>query len=193
MAYRENIPEKIRKKVLERDCYKCSICDSTDRLVVDHCYPYSQGGGNEMVNLRTLCWKHNAERNKYMKNYPLSLGRRVSKEVARRKRDDDELLRQLERVLEEKDSELEQIEHEKGVLMQNLDTWHKLYDSSEQNSKLYMNLYEQYLNFYNSQLKITTDFIQENNSLYKQNNELRKALSKEQNKGVIERLFYRFI
>lgn len=186
MAYRENIPEKIRKKVLERDGYKCSICGSTDRLVVDHCYPYSQGGGNEMVNLRTLCWKHNAERNKYMKNYPLSLGRRVSKEVARRKRDGDELLRQLERVLEEKDSELEQIEHEKGVLMQNLDTWHKVYDSADRESKTSWD-------FYKNQLKITTDLIQENASLHKQNNELRKALSKEQNKGVIERLFYRFI
>lgn len=33
----------------------CELCQSTKNLVIDHIIPLSQGGTNELDNLRTLC------------------------------------------------------------------------------------------------------------------------------------------
>ena len=54
-----------RKKILERDGYKCQKCGtSIDQephllLEVDHIIPLSKGGTTEERNLQTLCWKCN--------------------------------------------------------------------------------------------------------------------------------------
>ena len=39
----------------------CDLCQSTKNLVIDHIIPLSQGGTNEMNNLRTLCTSCNAK------------------------------------------------------------------------------------------------------------------------------------
>lgn len=44
-----------RRDVLERDGWKCVACGTQTRLTVDHIVPKSQGGGNELANLQTLC------------------------------------------------------------------------------------------------------------------------------------------
>lgn len=46
----------------------CELCGETENLVIDHIMPLSQGGSNDIDNLRTLCsscntkeaWKYKA-------------------------------------------------------------------------------------------------------------------------------------
>ena len=49
----------VRKEVLKRDRYRCSICDTRFRkseLDVDHIIPFNMGGQPfDNANLRTLC------------------------------------------------------------------------------------------------------------------------------------------
>lgn len=56
---RSSIPEATRRKVLERDNFMCRVCGVSRQdgaiLHVDHIYPVSKGGSNEMPNLRVLC------------------------------------------------------------------------------------------------------------------------------------------
>jgi 5-methylcytosine-specific restriction endonuclease McrA len=47
--------EIIRKRVLERDGWRCQECGSTQNLHVHHMKPRSQLGGDTMDNLITLC------------------------------------------------------------------------------------------------------------------------------------------
>ena len=53
----------IRFMVLKRDDYKCRICGRTAqdgvKLEVDHIYPASKGGDNNVNNLWTLCYECN--------------------------------------------------------------------------------------------------------------------------------------
>ena len=56
------IPQDIREAVLARDGYRFVRCGSTQYLEVDHIFPYSLGGTNELSNLQTLCRKCNAEK-----------------------------------------------------------------------------------------------------------------------------------
>jgi 5-methylcytosine-specific restriction endonuclease McrA len=48
--------EKLKKAVMVRDGYRCRLCLSMLNLSVDHIVKRSQGGGDTMENLRTLCW-----------------------------------------------------------------------------------------------------------------------------------------
>lgn len=41
--------------LFERHNGKCIICQSTERLTLDHIVPISQGGSNELENLQLLC------------------------------------------------------------------------------------------------------------------------------------------
>jgi hypothetical protein len=62
---RITIPLNIRWAVQKRDhnrCVLCGACPSNDHSVeleIDHIIPVAKGGGNEMENLQTLCWKCN--------------------------------------------------------------------------------------------------------------------------------------
>ena len=47
---------KIYNKVLERDDYKCVLCNSVEKVCVDHIVPVKKGGDNSLENQRTLCW-----------------------------------------------------------------------------------------------------------------------------------------
>jgi hypothetical protein len=46
---------KLRKKILERDDYKCRLCGSTEDLEVHHMQALVYGGKSEEKNLITLC------------------------------------------------------------------------------------------------------------------------------------------
>lgn len=52
---RSAIPASLRERVYARDGYRCLHCGATDRLSLDHVYPYSRGGADTYSNLQTLC------------------------------------------------------------------------------------------------------------------------------------------
>ena len=46
----------LRRKVFERDGYRCCICKRAGRLECDHVKPLKRGGAKyDMANLQTLC------------------------------------------------------------------------------------------------------------------------------------------
>lgn len=47
--------KKLTKIVFERDDNVCRKCGSTRDLQIDHIYPVSRGGSNELSNLQILC------------------------------------------------------------------------------------------------------------------------------------------
>lgn len=54
------ITNDIRKAVYRRDGYQCAVCSDNRRLQIHHITKRSQGGGNEQMNLVTLCDKCHA-------------------------------------------------------------------------------------------------------------------------------------
>ena len=55
---RTPIIQALRHEVFKRDGYRCTECGATNKekmLHTDHIVPVSQGGTDEMDNLRTLC------------------------------------------------------------------------------------------------------------------------------------------
>jgi len=59
---RRKIERHIRKKIYERDGYKCRKCGDTEWLTIDHVIPLAKGGTNRENNLITLCKKCNQEK-----------------------------------------------------------------------------------------------------------------------------------
>lgn len=57
------IPDSVRRKVYERDEYRCVRCGSPDELTVDHKWPHIRGGNNSLDNLQTLCKPCNLSKN----------------------------------------------------------------------------------------------------------------------------------
>lgn len=53
----------LREKVLRRDNYTCQYCGSITDLSVDHIWPRSKGGKNELCNLITACKSCNSSKN----------------------------------------------------------------------------------------------------------------------------------
>ena len=59
------IPLSLRVKVMSRDNFRCVFCGkspATDigvKLHIDHVIPFSKGGSNTLINLRTLCQECN--------------------------------------------------------------------------------------------------------------------------------------
>lgn len=51
-----------KKRVLERDKYRCINCDDHKDLCVDHITAESKGGDNSMSNLQTLCRSCNSSK-----------------------------------------------------------------------------------------------------------------------------------
>jgi len=61
--------DEIKKRILERDGYKCVVCgrglkDGVD-IVVDHIKPKDKGGLNTLENGQTLCTEHNLLKKNY--------------------------------------------------------------------------------------------------------------------------------
>lgn len=59
---RAHITRSVRRKVYERDGFACVECDSTEDLSLDHIWPWSKGGSDELDNLRTLCRSCNSRK-----------------------------------------------------------------------------------------------------------------------------------
>ena len=49
------ISNDIRKAIYRRDGFQCAVCSDNRRLQIHHIRKRSQGGGNEEMNLITLC------------------------------------------------------------------------------------------------------------------------------------------
>jgi len=59
---RKSVSPSLRKRVFERDGYRCRYCGSWDSLEVDHVHPVAAGGTNAFENLQTLCKPCNASK-----------------------------------------------------------------------------------------------------------------------------------
>jgi 5-methylcytosine-specific restriction endonuclease McrA len=62
---RINIPDSVRKYVLQRDNYQCQSCGNTKaetKLNIDHIIPLATGGSNDISNLQTLCSRCNQQK-----------------------------------------------------------------------------------------------------------------------------------
>lgn len=61
-AARPAIRQALRLAVYERDGFACLHCGTTERLSLDHIYPYSLGGRETLDNLQTLCRSCNSRK-----------------------------------------------------------------------------------------------------------------------------------
>jgi hypothetical protein len=52
---RPKISNAKRKRIMERDAYRCRHCNGHIDLSVDHIVPWAAGGGNDDDNLQVLC------------------------------------------------------------------------------------------------------------------------------------------
>lgn len=52
----------LRRRVFERDGFKCVYCDATVRLECDHVIPVAQGGSDHIENLVTACMPCNRDK-----------------------------------------------------------------------------------------------------------------------------------
>jgi hypothetical protein len=52
---RKKISASTRRAVFERDAYRCVKCESFIELQIDHVFPHSKGGSDDISNLQTLC------------------------------------------------------------------------------------------------------------------------------------------
>lgn len=46
--------------------HKCCVCDTTNDLTIDHIYPKSLGGLDNILNMRITCSKHNGNKGNYI-------------------------------------------------------------------------------------------------------------------------------
>lgn len=56
------ISQSTRRAVYRRDGNRCLACGTRKRLTLDHIYPYSLGGNDEIANLQTLCQSCNSKK-----------------------------------------------------------------------------------------------------------------------------------
>lgn len=59
---RQRIARDLTRKVWDRDGWTCQRCGNHTNLTVDHIYPVSRGGANELDNLQTLCGSCNSRK-----------------------------------------------------------------------------------------------------------------------------------
>lgn len=52
---KSRITNEARKAVYRRDGYQCAVCGDNRHLQIHHIWKRSQGGGDEQMNLITLC------------------------------------------------------------------------------------------------------------------------------------------
>jgi hypothetical protein len=54
--------DQLMLALIQRDGYRCVICDTIEDLTIDHIIPLSKGGTDELSNLRILCRTHNSSK-----------------------------------------------------------------------------------------------------------------------------------
>ena len=54
MSHRE-LPRQLRRRILNRDGWRCTDCGTAGRLEVHHIQHAKNGGGDDPANLKTLC------------------------------------------------------------------------------------------------------------------------------------------
>jgi 5-methylcytosine-specific restriction enzyme A len=62
---RINIPEAVKKYVLQRNNYQCQSCgqqNTETQLNIDHIIPLAKGGSNDISNLQVLCSRCNQKK-----------------------------------------------------------------------------------------------------------------------------------
>lgn len=59
---KKKISCSLRKRVFERDAYRCQECNDHKDLCADHIFPESLGGVTTFENLQTLCRKCNSKK-----------------------------------------------------------------------------------------------------------------------------------
>lgn len=60
MNKRKRISRETREAVLERDDYTCRYCGAKNtKFHIDHVYPFSRGGTDDIENLVTACYRCN--------------------------------------------------------------------------------------------------------------------------------------
>ena len=59
---KKKIPYETRRKVFERDKYRCCHCGGYEDLTIDHIVPESKGGAHEIGNFQTLCRSCNSKK-----------------------------------------------------------------------------------------------------------------------------------
>lgn len=63
---REPLPEHTRIAIMRRDRFTCQWCNTRNTLFeIDHIVPWSAGGSDHSVNLRTLCTGCNQDRSNF--------------------------------------------------------------------------------------------------------------------------------
>lgn len=63
--FKRKLPKRIRQAVFERDGRSCKICGFDDGpTFIDHIYPKSLGGTNDLENLQVLCLSCNSTKGK---------------------------------------------------------------------------------------------------------------------------------
>jgi hypothetical protein len=62
VSRKEKIPPDMRKKVMERDRYRCQHCGTHRDLSIDHIHPESLGGATTPTNLQVLCMPCNLKK-----------------------------------------------------------------------------------------------------------------------------------
>jgi 5-methylcytosine-specific restriction endonuclease McrA len=99
MTRRNGLPFMVKKYVMERDKYRCSLCGTSNldmQLHVDHIIPVDMGGSDELDNLTTLC-----------KDCNLSKSDFIIKKINTSESQKDKLIRLLVQTLQDKDEELD--------------------------------------------------------------------------------------
>lgn len=59
---RKRMSAKISRTVFARDGRMCVHCGTSERLTVDHIWPVSKGGADDLDNLQTLCHSCNSKK-----------------------------------------------------------------------------------------------------------------------------------
>ena len=68
------LSNKLRQAILERDNYMCRYCGGTSNLQIDHVYPRSKGGGDEIRNLVVACQPCNLKKLDRVGIFPYPIG-----------------------------------------------------------------------------------------------------------------------
>ncbi|WP_019507218.1 HNH endonuclease [Pleurocapsa sp. PCC 7319] len=62
---RTNLPQSVKKYVLQRDNYQCQSCgkkNAETQLHIDHIISLANGGSNDISNLQVLCSRCNQKK-----------------------------------------------------------------------------------------------------------------------------------